>query len=421
MNKEILEKAEYCLNCNTKPCQKGCPLENDIPSFIKYVKEQKYEEAYHILSKTTVLQPICGLICPHTTQCEGNCIKRYKGKPTSIGEIEAYVGRLALENGYEYDEEKYSKNKYKIAIVGGGPSGLTCAAFLARKGYNVTIYEKYDKLGGILSHGIPEFRLDSLILDKTIQKIINLGIEVKYNKKLGIHFTLEQLKEKYDAIYLAIGSNVPMKMHVDGENLKGVYGANQLLENNIHPDYKNKKVAVVGGGNVAIDASRTIKKLGAKDVFIIYRRSEEEMPAEKKEIEDAKKDGIKFLFKTNILKIIESKDLKKVKSIECIKTELIQKENELRLSPINVEGSNYEMDVDYVVMAIGSIPDKELINKLNLEYTEKGYIKVDKNYMTSEHGIFAGGDIIGTKETLAWAARAGKLAADAIRNYVEKR
>ena len=274
--------------------------------------------------------------------------------------------------------------------------------------------------GGILSHGIPEFRLEPAILEKTIKKILNLGIEVKYKQTLGKDFSLESLKEEYNAIFIAIGSNIPMKMNVEGETLKGVYGGNRLLEENNHPNYEEKKVAIIGGGNVAMDCARTIKRKGAKEVYVIYRRAEEQMPAEKKEIEEAKKEGITFLFQNNIVKIISKENENIVSKIECIKTELVQKEGELRLSPVDIEGSNYEMDMDYVIMAIGSSPEREIINKLNIKTNTKGYIEVDKNYMTSQEGIFAGGDIIGQKATVAWAARAGRNAAEAINKYLDR-
>lgn len=272
--------------------------------------------------------------------------------------------------------------------------------------------------GGILTHGIPEFRLEPTILQKTIQKILNLGIEVKCKQTLGKDFSLESLKEEYDAIFIAIGSNIPMKMNIEGEILKGVYGGNKLLEENNHPNYEGKKVAIIGGGNVAMDCARTIKKKGAKEVYVIYRRAEEQMPAEKKEIEEAKQEGIIFLFQNNIVKIIAEENENIVSKIECIKTELIQKEGELRLSPVDIKRSNYQMDMDYVIMAIGSSPEKEIINKLSIKTNSKGYIEVDKNYMTSQEGIFAGGDIIGKKATVAWAARAGRNAAEAIDKYL---
>lgn len=269
--------------------------------------------------------------------------------------------------------------------------------------------------GGILSHGIPEFRLNSNILEQTINKILDLGIEVKYNKELGKDFVLGELEKDYDAIFLSIGSNIPTKMEIEGENLEGVYGGNSLLEKNNHPDYASKKVAVIGGGNVAMDSARTIKRLGAEEVYVIYRRAEEQMPAERKEIEEAKQEGIKFLFQNNIVKIF-SKEQKenKVGKIECIKTELIQKEGDLRPSPVDIKGSNYQIDIDYVIMAIGSKPEEEIINNIGLKQNKKGYIEVDKDYRTSNNKVFAGGDIIGQKATVAWASRAGRNAAEKI-------
>lgn len=269
--KEIEEKVNYCLNCKVKPCsQKGCPLNNNIPEFIRAVKEEKYKEAYQILSKTTVLPGVCGKICPHTKQCEGSCVRGIKSNPVSIGDIESYIFQKAVEEGYELkDIIKNEANQEellhkKVAIIGGGPAGLTCSAFLAKDGLDVTIYEKYDHLGGLLVHGIPEFRLSKETVRETVNKILDLGIKVEYNKELGKNLKLEELEQKYDAIFLSIGANKPAKMGVKGENLEGVYGGNELLEYNTHPDYKGKVVSVIGGGNVAMDCSRTIKKLRSK-------------------------------------------------------------------------------------------------------------------------------------------------------------
>jgi len=416
---QIEKMAKYCLNCKTKPCQSGCPLENDIPAFIENVKKQNYEEAYKILSKTTVLESVCGRICPHMSQCEGSCIRGIKGIPTDIGSLEAFIGDLAIKNNYSFENsdngfKKTLVNK-KIAVIGGGPAGLTCAAFLARKGASITIYEKHSELGGILVHGIPEFRLDRNIVKNTIQKIINLGIEVKLNKELGRDIFLQDLINQHDAVFLGIGANISGKMNIDGENLDGVFGGNELLEHNMHPNYEGKKVAVIGGGNVAMDCSRTIKRLGAKEVYVIYRRAEEQMPAEKKEVEDAKKEGIQFLFQNNIVKIVGND---KVEKIECIKTELVKKEGETRAVPVEIEESNYEIPMDYVVMAIGSEPEKEVVENLGLNISSKGYIIVDEKYMTSISGVFAGGDLIGQKATVAWAARAGRNAAIEIEKYI---
>lgn len=269
--------------------------------------------------------------------------------------------------------------------------------------------------GGILAYGIPEFRLPRDILEKTINKITSIpGIKVETNKELGKDFNLQELSDNYDAVFLAIGSNISSKMNIEGEELEGVYGANELLANKIFPDFKDKKVAVIGGGNVAMDAARTIKRLGAKETYIIYRRAEEQMPAEKKEIEEAKEEKIEFLFQNNIVKIIPKNSEKKVGKIECIKTELVQKEEGKRPSPVDVEGSNYLLDMDYVIMAIGSKTEENILKEQGIELNEKGYIKVDENYKTNIENIYAGGDVIGTKATVAWAARIGRNVAEII-------
>lgn len=271
--------------------------------------------------------------------------------------------------------------------------------------------------GGILRHGIPEFRLDREILDKQIEKILNLGIEVKYGVSLGKDYVLEDLEKEYDAIFLAFGANISSKMGIQGEDLRGVYGGNELLENNTHPDYINKKVAVIGGGNVAMDTARTIKRKGAEEVTVIYRRAEKQMPAERKEIEDAKREGVKFLFQTNIVKVLGDQ---KIEKIECIKTELIKKEGETREVPVDIMGSNFEITMDYVVMAVGSKVEEELVKSLGLELTPKGNIKIDENYMTSKNKVFSGGDLSGTKATVAWASRSGRDASIKIMEFLER-
>ncbi len=437
-NKEmkIHEKVNYCLNCKIKPCSnKGCPLGNNIPAFIKAVKENNIEEAYTIVSETSVLPGICGRICPHQKQCQGSCIRGIKGEPVSIGQIESYIFDKAMEQGlslkkvYEKkyakndkldntNEEKSTKSTKKVAIIGGGSAGLTCAAFLAKEGIQVTIYERYNYLGGILIHGIPDFRLEKEIVNKSIQNILDLGIKVEYEKTLGKNLKLEDLKQEYDAIFLSTGANKSAKMGVEGENLNGVYGGNELLEHDAHPDYKGKKVAVIGGGNVAMDCARTIKRKGAKEVMIIYRRAEEQMPAEKKEIEEAKNEGIKFIFQNNIVKIIgtgkeDKEEISKVKKIELIKTKLVKKEGETREVPVNIENSNYQIDIDYIIMALGGTVSEETLY-LGLVLNKWGNILVDENYKTSDEKIYAGGDLAGMKGTVAWAAKSGREAAKSI-------
>lgn len=418
---EINKKSNYCLNCKMKPCSiKGCPLGNNIPEFIKAIREEDYSKAYKILLKTTVLPGICGTICPHQKQCQGSCVRGIKGEPVSIGELEALTFNKIIEKGitlkgcWKEEIEKNKSNK-KVAVIGGGPAGLTASAFLAKQGIQVTIYEKYNYLGGLLIHGIPEFRLSRDIVKKTVDNILELGIEVKYNQELGKNLDLQNLLEKYDAIFLSIGANISSKMGVEGEDLQGVFGGNELLEYKLHPEYEGKTVTVVGGGNVAMDCARTIKRLGAKEVKVIYRRSREQMPAEDKEIEDAISEGIEFLFKNNIVKIIGNN---KVEKLELIKTELVQKEGESRLVPINIKNSNHKVDTDYVVMALGS-KTAEFVPNLNLNTNKWGNIQINENYQTSNPRIYAGGDLAGIKSTVAWAAYSGREAATNIINAIK--
>ncbi|MBR0427136.1 MAG: FAD-dependent oxidoreductase [Clostridia bacterium] len=409
MINNIEVKASMCLNCKNKPCsKKGCPLNNDIPSFISAIKEGDYKKAYDILCETTVLPAICGRICPHYKQCMGSCVRGIKGDPVNIGDLEAFVGDIAIKEGYKI--EKIIKQSKNVAIIGGGPAGLTAAAFLARTGNSVTIYEKYNYLGGLLIHGIPEFRLPREIIKKSIDKILELGIDVKYNQELGRNLDLKELEKKYDNIILAFGANISSKINIEGESLKGVFGANELLEYNNHPNYEGKIVVVNGGGNVAMDAARTIKRLGAKKVIVVYRRAREQMPAEQKEIEDAINEDVEFLFQHNIKKIVGEKH---VQTIEVIKTELIEKQGETRPIPVEIENSNYFMNVDYIVMAIGSRP-ADFIKNIGLELNEKGYIKVDKNGLTSNPEIYAIGDLSGNISTIAWAAKSGREVAKQI-------
>ena len=420
MEEKIKQKVNYCLNCKVKPCSiKGCPLNNNIPEFIKKIKEEKMIDAYNILCDTTVMQSICGRICPHKKQCEGSCVRGIKGEPVSIGELEAYVGDFAIENNLKIEtkQEEGLSNK-KVAVVGGGPAGLTCSAFLAKRGVKVTIYERYNFLGGLLVYGIPEFRLDKNIVKNCIQKILDLGIDVKYNQKLGENLNLEDLLNNFDRVYLSFGANVSSKMGIIGEELDGVYGGNELLEYGNHPNYEGKEVLVNGGGNVAMDIARTIKRKGAKKVIVVYRRAREQMPAEEKEVDDAINEGIEFLFQNNIVKINGEKN---VQSVELIKTELVQKEGDLRLSPVNIEGSNYEIKADYVIMALGATTDN-LVKKIGIELTPKNYIKIDENFKTSNPRILAGGDLTGGKGTVAWAAKDGRMAAtEIIKQFLEEK
>lgn len=435
---ELIEEKNYCLNCKNKPCStSGCPLGNDIPGFIKAENDKT---AFEILCKTTVLPAICGRICPKSRYCQANCIRGIKQAPVEIGKLEQYIGDISIKNNYKIpkhiDEEK------KVAVVGSGPAGLTCAAFLAMKGIQVTIYEKNKKLGGILQYGIPSFRLDKKIVDESIKKILDLGIEAKTEKELGKDFTIEQLAKEYDAVFVSIGASKPKKI-LEGENiLSGNLLLDKIQKNEGVPNFKDKKIIVYGGGNVAIDVSRTLKRLGA-DVCIVYRRNVEQMPAEFNEIREAQNEGIKIIEKTNI---IEFKDGK----ANCIKTKLaeIVEENGNGNEPINtineniknnieillqqknmkrnktrvenIEGSNFEIEANYIILATGSQADQELLNKQGIETDKKGFIKIDNHNRTSLKNVYAGGDVVGEEATVTYAARSGRETANYITQMLQK-
>lgn len=413
MEKEKLEvkiAASKCETCVTKPCQIGCPLNIDIPEFIENVKNNNYEEAFKVLCKSTVLPSVCGKICPVDKQCQGSCAKKVSYDPVEIGKIESYVGDLAVENGWKLPRK--GKKKERIAVIGSGPSGLTCAGFLAENGYQVMIYEKHEYLGGLLYHGIPKFRLDKELVSKVIKQILDLGIEVKTNVSLGKDISLKELEKEYDAVFLGLGANVSKMMGLSGEELNGVYGANELLENLVQVDYTSKRVVVIGGGGVSIDMARTAIKEGASEVGIIYRRSRSEMSAEMNDIRAAKKEGIKFLFQTNVIKVIGED---KVTGIECVKTTLDKEKK-----AINVEGSNFVIDTDVVIMAVGSRADSELLESFKLDVKENGYLMVNSNNQTSNPKIFAAGDLTGAKSTVAWACRNGRDTAYSIMKFLSK-
>lgn len=413
MEKEKLEvkiAASKCETCVTKPCQIGCPLNIDIPEFIENVKNNNYGEAFKVLCKSTVLPSVCGKICPVDKQCQGSCAKKVSYDPVEIGKIESYVGDLAVENGWKLPRK--GKKKERIAVIGSGPSGLTCAGFLAENGYQVTIYEKHEYLGGLLYHGIPKFRLNKELVSKVIKQILDLGMEVKTNVSLGKDISLKELEKEYDAVFLGLGANVSKMMGLSGEELNGVYGANELLENLVQVDYTSKRVVVIGGGGVSIDMARTAIKEGASEVGIIYRRSRSEMSAEMNDIRAAKKEGIKFLFQTNVIKVIGED---KVTGIECVKTTLDKEKK-----AINVEGSNFVIDTDVVIMAVGSRADSELLESLKLDVKENGYLMINSNNQTSNPKIFAAGDLTGAKSTVAWACRNGRDTAYSIMKFLSK-
>ena len=412
MNKNIKKEIDKCLNCKNTPCKYGCPLGNDIPKFIKYMKEENYQKAYFILSKTTVLSPICGLICPKDIQCERMCIKVLSNKHVKIGSIEANLGKYSLDNNYKIYSPK--KTHHHVLVIGSGPSGITCAAFLRRNGIKVTIVEKHDYLGGLLVHGIPDFRLNKNLVKRVMNSIVNLGIDVIYNKELGTDFKISDVIDKYDAIFIGIGANISNNLNLDNENLENIYGANELLENNLNLNLNKKKVIVYGCGNTAMDVARKLKRLGA-NVTIIYRKDINHMSASNKEYMDTLNDKVKFLFNTKIIKI-NGND--KIDNIEVIKTKFIKDNNKETL--IDINNSNYSIKCDYLIKAIGSSPDINIINNLNLDLDEKGLIDIDGNGQTSNPKIFSGGDVAGVKRTVAWASRSGRNAAYKIIEYLKE-
>ena len=413
--KEINDELNKCFNCPTKPCMNACPLNNRIPDIIQMIKNEEYVEAYKEFRRTSVLSSICGRICPHEKQCQGSCTRAKVDGAVQIGKIEYYLADYIRENNLYKEELKESINK-KAAIIGAGPSGLTCASFLAREGIEVTIFEKHDKLGGLLEYGIPRFRLDQKVIDDTISDILNENIKIEYGKELGKNLSIDDL-ENFDAIYISIGGNIPYKMEIPGEDFEGVYFGNSILEEQNFPDLKDKVVGVIGGGDVAIDTVRTVKRLGAKRAIIIYRRAEENMPAEKKEIEDAKQDGVEFIFLTNVTKVLDNGD-KRIHKVDCIDTELYVDERGWTLAR-NIEGTNYEMELDYLIIATGSKVDDSITKTLGIEVDESGIIKINEKMQTTNEKIFAGGLVVKSKNTIAYAAKDGREAAKNIIEYLK--
>ncbi|MBQ7882999.1 MAG: NADPH-dependent glutamate synthase [Phascolarctobacterium sp.] len=429
-----VDEAQRCLNCPKPRCVEGCPVNVEIPKFIKAVAEENFSEAIKILKRKNSLPAVCGRVCPQENQCESRCVLGIKGEPVAIGRLERFVADYARENGLDAVEagDIASKGK-KVAIVGSGPSGLTVAGDLAKLGYEVTLYEALHDAGGVLMYGIPQFRLPKEIVQHEIKALKDLGVKIVVNAVIGRTFTIKELMEEegFDAVYVGTGAGLPYFMQIDGENLNGVYSANEFLTRvNLMkayrfpevatPVYVGKKAAIVGAGNVAMDAARTAKRLGAEHVYIVYRRGEDEMPARKEEIHHAKEEGIELRLLNNPVRILGD-DKGWVNGLECVKMELGEPDASGRRSPVEVKGSEYVLDVDMVVMAIGQGPNP-LIKQTTpeLEVNKRGNIVANEVGATSIPGVFAGGDIVTGAATVISAMGAGKRAAQAIDEYLSK-
>jgi len=431
--KMAIEEANRCLQCKTKPCVAGCPVNVKIPEFIKLVAEGKFEEAYHKIRETNSLPAICGRVCPQETQCEKLCVRGNKGEPVAIGRLERFVADWYMANRTSSVEKVEKKNK-KVAVIGSGPAGLTCAGDLAKMGYDVTIFEAFHVPGGVLMYGIPEFRLPKALVQKEIETVKQLGVEIKTNMVIGRVFSIDELKEEgYEAIFIGSGAGLPSFMGIPGENLNGVYSANEFLTRiNLMKAYMwpesdtpvkvGKNVAVIGGGNVAMDAARSALRLGADNVYIIYRRSEAEMPARLEEIHHAKEEGVIFKLLTNPVRIIGTED-GWVKGIECVNMELGEPDSSGRRRPVAKEGSEHIIDVETVIIAIGQTPNPLIKSTTEGLDTHKwgGIIVEEETGATSKEGVYAGGDAVTGAATVILAMGAGKKAAKAIDEYLSNK
>ncbi len=428
-----VDEAQRCLNCPKPRCVEGCPVNVEIPKFIKAVAEENFAEAIKILKRKNSLPAVCGRVCPQENQCESKCVLGIKGESVAIGRLERFVADYARQNGLDTVETgEISPKGKKVAIVGSGPSGLTAAGDLAKLGYEVTLYEAFHVAGGVLMYGIPQFRLPKEIVQHEIKALKDLGVKIVVNAVIGRTFTIKELMEEegFDAVYVGTGAGLPYFMDIDGENLNGVYSANEFLTRvNLMkayqfpkvatPVYCGKKAAIVGAGNVAMDAARTAKRLGAEHVYIVYRRGEDEMPARKEEIHHAKEEGIELRLLNNPVRILGD-EKGWVNGLECIKMELGEPDASGRRSPVEVKGSEYVLDVDMVVMAIGQGPNP-LIKQTTpeLEVNRRGNIVANEVGATSIPGVFAGGDIVTGAATVISAMGAGKRAAAAVDEYLQ--
>ena len=421
-----IEEATRCLNCKNKPCMNGCPVNVPIPGFIEQVVAGDFEKAYEIITSENALPAICGRVCPQENQCEGQCVRGIKGESVSIGRLERFVADWHMAHAKD-EAHEIKKNGKRVAVVGSGPSGITCAGELAKRGYEVTVFEALHKAGGVLSYGIPEFRLPKDLVQNEINNVAKLGVDFKTDVVVGRSITIDELQEEgYDAVFVGSGAGLPRFLNIPGENALGVYSANEFLTRvNLMKGYKfpevptpvkvGKKVAVVGAGNVAMDSARTALRLGAEEVYIVYRRSEEEAPARAEELHHAKEEGIIFKFLNNPAKIIED-EKGYVTGIEVVKQELGEPDASGRRRPVPIEGSNYVIPVDTVVIAIGQSPNP-LIRKTTpgLETQKWGGIIVNEETgETSKENVYAGGDTVTGAATVILAMGAGKKAAAAI-------
>ena len=429
---QAIDEAQRCLNCKNKPCVTGCPVQIDIPAFIAEVAKGDFEAAYQIITKSSSLPAVCGRVCPQESQCEGKCVRGIKGEPVAIGRLERFVADWHMANATKAPE-KVPSNGHKVAVIGSGPSGLTCAGDLAKKGYEVTVFEAFHVAGGVLVYGIPEFRLPKAIVQKEIDNLKALGVKVETNMVIGKVLSIDELMEEYgfEYVYIGTGAGLPRFMNIPGENLKGVYSANEFLtrvnlmkaykEDSATPIYRAKKVAVVGGGNVAMDAARSAMRLGAEEVYIVYRRSEAELPARAEEVEHAKEEGIVFKLLTNPTEIIGNED-GFVSGIKCVEMELGEPDASGRRRPVVKEDSEFVIDVDCVIMSIGTSPNPLIKSTTKGLDTEKwgGIIADEETGLTSRENVYAGGDAVTGAATVILAMGAGKAAAKAIDEDLNK-
>ena len=420
-----IDEAQRCLGCKNKPCVAGCPVGIDIPGFVGKVAEGDFEGAYEILSESTSLPAVCGRVCPQESQCEGKCVRGIKGESVGIGRLERFVADYHNANAKD-ETVRPESNGHKVAVIGSGPAGLSCAGTLAKKGYEVTIFEAFHVAGGVLVYGIPEFRLPKAIVQKEIDELIKLGVKVETNMVIGMVLSIDELFEQgFEAVFIGSGAGLPRFMNIPGENLKGVYSANEFLtrinlmkaykEDATTPIKENHKVAVVGGGNVAMDAARCAKRLGAEEVYIVYRRGEEELPARLEEIEHAKEEGIIFKLLTNPIEILPDEN-NFVGGIRCVEMELGEPDESGRRRPRVKADSEFTIDVDCVIMSIGTSPNPLIKSTTKGLETESwgGIIADEETGLTSRKRVYAGGDAVTGAATVILAMGAGKTAAEAI-------